>query len=223
MLGMCVTLAGVLLDEVALMPRSFVEQACARCSVSGAKLWFNCNPEGPEHWFYKEWIEKRDERRALYLHFTMQDNPALTPEVIRRYARSFSGAFYRRFVLGEWVAAEGRVYDFFDERYIRPAPEGEMERWCISCDYGTVNPASFGLWGLKDGVWYRVEEYYYDSKVHKRQKTDGEYAADLKRLAGERRADLVWLTRRRQALLRSCAGRVGGWPGRKMTCCPVFV
>lgn len=186
-----VTLAGVLLDEVALMPRSFVEQACARCSVNEAKLWFNCNPEGPEHWFYKEWIEKREERRALYLHFTMQDNPALTPEVIRRYARNFSGAFYRRFVLGEWVAAEGRVYDFFDERYIRPAPEGAMERWCISCDYGTVNPASFGLWGLKDSIWYRVAEYYYDSKIHKRQKTDGEYAADLKRLAGGRRIDLV--------------------------------
>lgn len=107
-----ITLAGVLLDEVALMPRSFVEQACARCSVEGSRMWFSCNPEGPEHWFYKEWIQKKEEHNALYLHFTMQDNPALSPRVIRRYARNFSGAFYRRFVLGEWVAAEGRVYDF---------------------------------------------------------------------------------------------------------------
>ena len=107
-----VTLAGVLLDEAALMPRSFVEQACARCSVQGSRLWFSCNPESPEHWFYKEWIQKTEERRALYLHFTMADNPALTPQVRERYARSFSGTFYRRFVLGEWVAAEGRVYDF---------------------------------------------------------------------------------------------------------------
>ncbi|MFR4757716.1 MAG: hypothetical protein ACLT9P_06070 [Evtepia gabavorous] len=53
-----VTLAGVLLDEVALMPRSFVEQACARCSVTGAKFWFSCNPAGPGHWFYREWICK---------------------------------------------------------------------------------------------------------------------------------------------------------------------
>ena len=181
-----ITLAGVLLDEAALMPRSFVEQACARCSVEGSRLWFSCNPEGPEHWFYKEWIQKTQERNALYLHFTMEDNPALSPRVIRRYARSFSGTFYRRFVLGEWVAAEGRVYDFFDEHFIRPAPEGEMEQWRISCDYGTVNPASFGLWGKRDGVWYRVKEYYYDSRAEKRQKTDGEYADELEKLAGGR-------------------------------------
>ena len=181
-----ITLAGVLLDEAALMPRSFVEQACARCSVEGSRLWFSCNPEGPEHWFYKEWVQKAEERNALYLHFTMEDNPALSPRMIRRYARSFSGTFYRRFVLGEWVAAEGRVYDFFDESFVRPVPEGEMEQWRISCDYGTVNPASFGLWGKKNGVWYRVKEYYYDSRAEKRQKTDGEYADELERLAGGR-------------------------------------
>ena len=185
-----VTLAGVLLDEVALMPRSFVEQACARCSVAGSRLWFNCNPEGPEHWFYKEWIQKAEERRALYLHFTMEDNPGLRPEVKARYGRMFSGAFYSRFVLGEWVAAEGRVYDFFDESYVEDPPDG-LSRWCISCDYGTVNPASFGLWGWKDGIWYRVKEFYYNSRETKRQKTDGEYAEDLRKLAGGRDIRLV--------------------------------
>ena len=185
-----VTLAGVLLDEVALMPRSGVEQACARCAVAGSRLWCNCNPEGPEHWFYKEWIQKAEERNALYLHFTMEDNPGLRPEVRARYTRMFSGAFYRRFVLGEWVAAEGRVYDFFDERYVEDPPDG-LSRWCISCDYGTVNPASFGLWGWKDGIWYRVKEFYYDSRAEKRQKTDGEYARDLRELAGGRDIRLV--------------------------------
>ena len=185
-----VTLAGVLLDEAALMPRSFVEQACARCSVAGSRLWFNCNPEGPEHWFYKEWIQKAEARNALYLHFTMEDNPGLRPEIRERYSRMFSGAFYRRFVLGEWAAAEGRVYDFFDETYLEDPPDG-LSRWCISCDYGTVNPASFGLWGWKDGVWYRVKEVYYDSREKKRQKTDGEYAQDLRALAGGRDIRLV--------------------------------
>ena len=185
-----VTLAGVLLDEAALMPRSFVEQACARCSVAGSKLWFSCNPEGPEHWFYKEWIQKAEARNALYLHFTMEDNPGLRPEIRERYSRMFSGAFYRRFVLGEWAAAEGRVYDFFDETYLEDPPDG-LSRWCISCDYGTVNPASFGLWGWKDGVWYRVKEFYYDSREKKRQKTDGEYAQDLRALAGGRDIRLV--------------------------------
>ena len=181
-----VTLAGGLLDEAALMPRSFVEQAAARCSVEGSRLWFSCNPEGPEHWFYREWIQKAEERRALYLHFTMADNPALSPAVRARYERGFSGTFYRRFVLGEWAAAQGRVYDFFDESWVRPAPEGEMEQWRISCDYGTANPASFGLWGLREGVWYRVKEYYYDSRRCGAQKTDGEYAAALAELAGGR-------------------------------------
>ena len=180
------TLAGVLLDEVVLMPRSFVEQACARCSVEGAKLWFSCNPEGPQHWFYKEWICKAQERNALYLHFTMKDNPALSDKVRKRYEQMFKGTFYRRFVLGEWVAAEGLVYDRFREEDCPEVPEGEMEQWCISCDYGTINPASFGLWGLRDGVWYRVEEFYYDSKRNGRQLTDGEYVERLKKLAGER-------------------------------------
>ena len=101
------TLAGLLLDEAALMPRSFVEQAVARCSVRGSKLWFNCNPEGPEHWFYKEWIEKAESRGALRLHFTMEDNPGLSPEIRQRYERLYTGVFYRRFVLGEWAAAQG--------------------------------------------------------------------------------------------------------------------
>lgn len=187
-----VTLAGVLLDEVALMPRSFVEQALARCSVRGSRLWFNCNPEGPRHWFYQEWILKAEERRALRLHFVMEDNPALPERIRERYRRNYSGAFYRRFVLGEWTAAEGRVYDFFDpDRDAAEVPAGGFAAWRISADYGTVNPASFGLWGLRDGVWYRVDEFYYDSRKAGRQRTDAEYAGDLERLAGDREIERV--------------------------------
>ena len=181
-----VTLAGVLFDEVALMPRSFVEQACARCSVAGSRLWFNCNPEYPAHWFYREWILKADERRALYLHFTMADNPSLTSEVRARYERLYSGVFYRRFILGQWVAAEGRVYDFFDPASAPDAPEGPYEAWYISCDYGTYNPASFGLWGRCGGVYYRVREFYFDSRERGFQMTDAEYVAALGELAGGR-------------------------------------
>lgn len=180
------TLAGALLDEAALMPRSFVEQTCARCSVEGARLWFSCNPDSPEHWFFKEWIQKREEKGCEYIHFTMEDNPALSEKVRKRYREMFHGTFYRRFVLGEWAAAEGLVYDFFEELPWPQAPEGPFERWYISCDYGTVNPASMGLWGKQGGTWYRIRELYYDSKAAGRQKTDGEYAADLRALAGGR-------------------------------------
>ncbi len=186
-----VTLAGVLLDEAALMPRSFVEQACARCSVRGGKVWFSCNPAGLEHWFYKEWICKAGEKNALYLRFSMEDNPALAPGVREKYERMFRGCFYRRYVLGEWVAAEGLVYDFFNADAMPPAPEGPFARWRISCDYGTRNPASFGLWGEKNGIWYRVAEYYYDARAEGRQKTDGEYVGDLARLAGGRCIETV--------------------------------
>ena len=187
-----VTLAGVLLDEAALMPRSFVEQAVARCSVAGSRLWFNCNPEGPQHWFYQEWILKAGARRALRLHFTMEDNPALSERIRERYRRNYSGAFYRRFVLGEWTAAEGLVYDFFDpERDAADAPGDGFSAWRISADYGTVNPASFGLWGLREGVWYRTGEFYYDSRKMGRQRTDAEYAEDLERLAGGREIQRV--------------------------------
>ena len=182
------TFAGVLLDEAALMPRSFVEQALARCSVAGARLWFSCNPEGPGHWFYREWILKAAERRMLYLHFTMDDNPGLSAQTRAQYERRYAGAFYRRFVLGEWTAPEGRVYDFFRrEDYVRPRPEGEAERWCVSVDYGTSNPCSMGLWGRYGGVWHRVEERYYSARETGVQLTDQEYAALLRELAGGRR------------------------------------
>lgn len=186
-----ITLAGALLDEAALMPRSFVEQAVARCSVEGAKVWLSCNPEGPAHWLYREWILKAEEKRALYLHFTMRDNPGLSEETILKYERQFQGAFYRRFVLGEWVHAEGLVYSFFNESFLRAAPVGRIERWRVSCDYGTVNPASFGLWGEREGTWYRVQEFYFDSRRAGRQKTDGEYVRDLARLAGGREVERI--------------------------------
>ena len=181
------TLAGLLLDETALMPRAFVEQAVARCSVRGSRLWFNCNPEGPEHWFYKEWIEKAESRGALRLHFTMEDNPGLPPEIRQRYERLYTGVFYRRFVLGEWAAAQGLVYDFFDpDKDAAEVPDGPFSAWRVSVDYGTVNPLSMGLWGEKNGVWYRVEEVYYDSRREGRQKTDAEYAEMLEQLAAGR-------------------------------------
>ena len=186
-----ITFAGVLLDEVALMPRSFVEQACARCSVAGSRLWFNCNPEGPGHWFYKTWILEAEQKNCLRLHFLMEDNPSLSEKIRQRYQKLYSGVFYQRFVLGQWVQAEGRVYDFFGPDMVKAAPAGPFEKWYISCDYGTVNPTSMGLWGLHRGVWYRVKEFYFNSREAMRQMTDDEYAGALQNLAGGREITAV--------------------------------
>ena len=186
-----ITFAGILLDEVALMPRSFVEQACARCSVTGSRLWFNCNPAGPTHWFYKSWILEAEQRNCLRLHFTMEDNPSLSPEIRQRYERLYTGVFYRRFILGQWAQAEGRVYDFFEPEMVKPVPEGVFQKWYVSCDYGTVNPTSMGLWGLQQGIWYRVKEFYFNSRERQKQMTDEEYAAALGKLVGERSVTAV--------------------------------
>ena len=185
-----ITFAGVLLDEAALMPRSFVEQACARCSVAGSRLWFNCNPAGPSHWFYREWILQAEKRNCLRLHFTMEDNPSLTDAIRKRYERLYTGVFYRRFILGQWAQAEGRVYDFFGPEMVGKAPAA-CDKWYISCDYGTVNPTSMGLWGRCGGVWYRVKEFYFNSRQAQRQMTDEEYAAALENLAGGRNITAV--------------------------------
>ena len=186
-----ITFAGILLDEVALMPQSFVDQACARCSVAGSRLWFNCNPAGPSHWFHKSWILEAAQRNCLRLHFTMEDNPSLTDAIRQRYQRLYTGVFYRRCILGQWAQAEGRVYDFFEPDMVQNVPEGPFSQWYISCDYGTVNPTSMGLWGLHEGIWYRVKEFYFNSRVQMRQMTDEEYARELEKLAGGRHISAV--------------------------------
>ena len=179
------TLGGVLFDEVALMPRSFVEQALARCSLEGSRFWFNCNPEHPFHWFYNEWIKKADEKNMLYLHFTMDDNPSLSPKIKSRYQKLYTGAFYERFIEGKWVAADGLVYPMFSpEKHIKTADS--FSEYYLSCDYGTVNPFSLGLWGKGDDGWYRVNEYYHSSREKGVQLTDEEYYGHLKELVGDK-------------------------------------
>lgn len=176
-----ITLAGALLDEVALMPRSFVEQVCARCSVEGSKLWFNCNPDGPEHWFYKNWVLKFKEMNALRIHFTMGDNLSLAEEIRARYERMYEGVFYQRYILGLWVLAEGLVYDFKEEYITDNQPRGA--EYYISIDYGTLNPFSAGLWSVTGSKAVRVQEFYYDGRNKKRQLTDEEYCEEIEKLA----------------------------------------
>ena len=172
------TLAGVMFDEVALMPRSFVEQALARCSVEGSKFWFNCNPDTPEHWFYKEWIQKHKKKNALYLHFTMEDNKSLSEKVKKRYENMYSGVFYDRFIRGLWVVAEGLVYDFFQSKkdtIIKTINIDDYNEFYVSIDYGTINPCSMGLWGVNSEGAARIRESYFDSRKEGRQRTDEEH------------------------------------------------
>ena len=175
------TLAGVLIDEVALIPRSFVEQACARCSVDGSKLWFNCNPASPQHWFYTEWVCKPKEHNALRLHFLLEDNPSLSQRIIDRYKSMYTGVFYNRYILGEWCVAEGLVYDFGEDNIVDDVPSnGE---YYISIDYGTLNPFSAGLWCVLGDKAIRIKEFYYNGRKKAIQRTDEEYCDNIDELA----------------------------------------
>ena len=183
------TLGGVLVDEAALLPRSFVDQAAARCSLPGAKLWFNCNPASTGHWFYREWVSKPEEKNALRIHFTLEDNPGLSREVRKRYEALYTGVFRRRYILGEWCAAEGLVYDFGPDNLTEEIPEeGDVY---ISVDYGTMNPFSAGLWRVtKDPVSrepraVRIREYYHDGRASGTALTDEDYCREIERLAGD--------------------------------------
>lgn len=134
-----ITLAGILVDECVLQPRSFIEQSIARCSVEGSKKFFNCNPASPSHWFLKEWIEQAEEKNALRIHFDLDDNPALSETIKDEYRRSYTGVFYKRYILGLWVSSEGLIYqDFADnvDNYIYDEEPNNITHINIGVDFG---------------------------------------------------------------------------------------
>ncbi|MDY0341102.1 MAG: PBSX family phage terminase large subunit [Coriobacteriia bacterium] len=186
------TAAGALGDDCALFPRSFLDQMIGRCSVDGARIWLNCNPRGPLHFFKVEFIDKAVQKRIFYLKFTMADNLTLSPQIRTRYERMFTGVFFQRYVLGRWVRAEGVIYDMFDEE-VHVASVGRdvaCSAYYVACDYGTQNPFVALLFGLAangahKGTWVCLGELYYDGRASGAQKTDEEYYVDLVEFIGD--------------------------------------
>lgn len=170
------TAGGVYFDEAALMPESFVNQAVARCSLDGSKIWMNCNPGSPMHFIKTEWIDKRTEKNLIRIHFMMDDNPALSEKIKQRYKSMYSGVFYRRFVLGEWCVADGLVYPMFnkDRHVLKTIPPdhkpgyGRRIIYYVSLDYGTSNPTAAGLWSFNGKSAVMVKEFYYDGRKNGR-------------------------------------------------------
>ena len=171
-----------------------------RCSVEGSRVFMNCNPNGAYHYLKTDFIDRADEVGLYRLHFTMDDNLTLSPGIRESYARSFAGVFYRQYILGEWVSAEGAVYPMWDDRENTFVPEDlagddlipeNMSRLC-AVDYGTANPCVF-LDVRDDGhTFWIMNEYYWDSAARRRQKTDAEYAEDLAAfLGGDRNTRII--------------------------------
>ncbi len=163
------TAAGALADEAALFPRNFIEQMIGRCSVDGAKVWLNCNPESPAHYVKTELIEKAEEKRIYFLHFLMDDNLSLSPKTKERYQRMFSGVFYRRFILGEWALTDGLIYPQFSdhpEQYTLDTPP-PVQYAVIGVDFGGTGSAhAFTLTGFTPGMREVIvlDEYYHNNK-----------------------------------------------------------
>lgn len=187
-----ITLAGMFFDEVALMPESFVNQATGRCSVTGSKFWFNCNPDNPRHWFKVNWVDKCKEKNIIYLHFTMDDNLSLSEKIKERYRSMYVGVFFKRYILGLWCVAEGLVYSMFsEERHVKKEHMTGALTYVVSVDYGTVNPFSAGLWAFDGWHSQREAEVYYNSREKGKRVDDEEYYKMLKELIGNRRVECI--------------------------------
>lgn len=175
------TLAGMLFDEAALMPESFINQAVGRCSIEGSKLWFNCNPASPFHFLKTEYLDKIEKKNIFHIHFTQDDNLTLSEKIKKRYREQYSGLFYQRFILGLWVLADGVIYDSFNpDIHLKPKTEKDFKNFIVGVDYGTSNPTVFLLIGYnsEDDI-HVLREYYFDSRKKNVQKTDAEYTAEL--------------------------------------------
>ena len=187
-----ITLAGMFFDEVALMPESFVNQATGRCSVTGSKFWFNCNPDNPRHWFKVNWIDKCEEKHIIYLHFTMDDNLSLSEKIKERYRSMYVGVFFKRYILGLWCVAEGLVYSMFDEeKHVTDEHMSGALEYIVSIDYGTANPFSAGLWAFDGKNSQREAELYYNSREVGKRVDDEAYYKMLKELIGDRKVSCI--------------------------------
>lgn len=182
------TVAGAYGDELSLWPESFYAQLLARMSVRGAKLFGTTNPDGPYHWLKANYLDRAADLNLRAFHFELEDNPALDPEYVSSLKAEYGEGtlWYRRFILGDWVAAEGAVYDFFNEseHVTATPPSREPDRLFLSIDYGTSNATSAGLYGTwREPVGklkaLRLDGYYYDGRASGKQKTDSDYAKDL--------------------------------------------
>lgn len=201
------TAAGLFMDEAPLMPRSFIDQAMGRCSRDGAKYFATLNPASPYHWFKTEWIDNAEEKNALVLKFTMDDNPDLSDRVKERYKRMFSGVFYQRYIEGKWVVAEGAVYDMFDsKKHVIDTMKNPQfyDEMIAAIDYATSSVMTFGLYGIKDDEVHLVKEYYYDAKKEGKQMTDQQQAERLKEFVKDWNVKAIYFDPSASSFAQTC-------------------
>ncbi|MBA9003747.1 PBSX family phage terminase large subunit [Thermomonospora cellulosilytica] len=179
------TCAGAYVDELTVIAEDFFQQLIGRCSVPGAQIFCTTNPDSPAHWVRTRFLDRlADLPDWRVWHFTLDDNPALPDEVKQRYHRQYTGLWRRRFILGEWVAAEGAIYDMWDpDTHVVPWEQlPTMARLIgVGLDYGTTNPTAGILLGVSaDGRLYLVDEWRHDPKHDATRLTDGQLSASFR-------------------------------------------
>lgn len=195
------TLAGGMLDEVTTYPRSVFEQILARTSIEGAKIYATTNPDSPYHWLYTDYIQKADEKGYYVMKFYLDDNPFLPREYIEFIKNTYTGLFYKRFILGEWVAADGIIYDMFNERLhvIKEIPN-IFDKYIVGIDFGMGNPTVFLLIGVRNNIKYVIKEYYHEGR-EEGKKTIEKYSRDLKQFLGDIKPHKIYIDPSAQALI----------------------
>lgn len=182
------TMSLVYCDEMTLYPTTIIEMIDSRLSMPHSKGFASMNPSHPNHPI-KKWIDKGEAGDPNYysLHFTLDDNPYVDEAYKQRIRDAHSGLFYKRNYLGLWCLAEGSIFDFFDYPvHVVSRPPAAAEYWIAGIDYGTVNPFCCLLIGVSTGKYTQTgkrmwveKEFYYDPKIHSRQKTNSEFAEDV--------------------------------------------
>lgn len=177
------TLAFAYVDEATCIPSPFWRMLLSRLSIKGAQLLATCNPEGPAHWLKKEFLDRENELDLKSWHFTLDDNPSLPPEYVENLKKEYTGAWYKRLILGEWAVAQGIIFGDFDHDNVFDKDYESPTYWVASLDYGTTNPTACHIFAVSPRRWPQIrveDEYYYDSAKQGRSKTDSELADDIK-------------------------------------------
>ena len=183
-----------LVDEATLIPEEFFTQLLARLSVPGARLLLTSNPDGPAHWLRKKFLQRADSLGLKTWNFTLHDNPKLPPDYVADLQRELTGVFYRRMVLGEWVAGEGAIFDQFDDtRHVIDELPPISRYLGVGVDFGMNHPTHAVMLGLStDGRLIITDEYRYDAKLHHgAQMTVAQLSAKLKDWIGPRRPEWI--------------------------------
>lgn len=205
------TFAAALVDEATTIPENFFKMLLSRLSVDGAKLFGTTNPDSPFHWLKKEYIDRADELDLKRFRFTIDDNPSLAETYKNNLKKEYVGLWYKRFIDGLWVLAEGAVYDFFDsDLHCVTQLQQRADYYLVGVDYGTTNPCSFLMCGCNHTRYPRLtieKEYYWNSKEELRQKTDSEYCDDLINFCGDYHVKHILIDRTAASFIAECRKR----------------